>query len=122
MAEKKKTKSKKVADKKAVPVAPKLEIEDVRKTVKKEEPEEEPQKVDPPKAEPIREVSKPVVVESRKVIPKAHPASNLPTTETVECLVTCVKFVGGWRHLVKGKPITAPKEVIANLRQGGLVK
>jgi len=55
-------------------------------------------------------------------VPKAYPVVNLPKMDTAEALKTCVKFVGAWLHLVKGKPLTASKEAINLLRESGFVK
>lgn len=55
-------------------------------------------------------------------VPAAESAASSSTMETAVALKTCVKFVGGWHHLVKGKKITAPKEILANLRQNGFVE
>lgn len=44
------------------------------------------------------------------------------TNASAVATVTTVKFVAGWRHLVKGKPIVAPASVISHLRTCGLVE
>lgn len=69
-----------------------------------------------------KDIPKASLVSSSKEIRKAHPAGHLPSMSTAIAKVTSVKFVGGWRKLEKGKPITAEKEVIENLRQSGLVE
>ena len=58
----------------------------------------------------------------KKEIPRAIPIAEVTDQETAIALKTTVKFVGGWRHLKKGKAITAPKNVMAILRQANLIE
>ena len=57
-----------------------------------------------------------------KVVPRAVPVAKTEPMETATCLVTTVKMIGGWRHLSKGKTITAPVTVIEALRKKKMVK
>ena len=75
------------------------------------------------KAKAKREAKKAEVKEAvKKEIPRATPIAAVAEQETATAKKTTVKFVGGWRHLKKGKTITAPKNVIAILRQNDLVE
>jgi len=84
--------------------------DEVEEEVEEEEPE-------PPKPE-----SKPEEKPVKKAIPRAIPVGNVVEQETAVALKTCVKYVAGWVKLVRGKPVTKPKEVIAALRTAGLVE
>ncbi len=76
---------------------------------------------------PVAEVPKPLVkaepkpkqpVKVREAIPSAI-AKDLVTRTALK---STVKFIGRWYTLRKGKPLTAPKNVIDSLAQGGFVE
>jgi hypothetical protein len=64
----------------------------------------------------VKEVSKP------KVLPKAIPVGASQNMVVAVARVTAVKYVGGFRHLTKGKRVTAPASVMAILREKGYVE
>jgi len=72
-------------------------------------------------------VVSPEIIETKsakkvKDIPVAVPSQDILAQVTATAKKTCVKYVGGWRHLVAGKPLTAPTEVIKILREKGFVE
>lgn len=86
----------------------------------KEEPEveaeKEPEIKEESKSEPELQPKK---VES---VPRAHPVSDFGDLQTRIALKTTVKFIGRWYTLRRGKPLTAPRNVIESLERAKLVE
>jgi hypothetical protein len=86
-----------------------------------EEPEPETMLPEP---EPEPEPEPAPAPEPKKVdtTPKAHAVKDFGDLQTRIALKTTVKFVGRWYTLRRGKPITAPANVIAAFERAGFVE
>lgn len=78
-----------------------------------------------PDQPPVKPNSTKVPDPSLPQIPRARSedAEKVEKFQTAMCLKNGTKFMAGsWRHLVRGKTISAPPFIIESLRTGGFVK